>query len=309
MRKLMTTMIACGALLAAACGDDPDNTNAGGSGGSGGSAGSGGRGGSAGSGGSAGTGGSAGAGGSAGTGGRTPDARAADRSRDLGALIDGRRDGGSTDAGSAAVPPEEGAPCPRCVRAFNGVNFDGWEAGGGSWTIVNGAMRGSGGSSRAAYTKKDYGNVRYIVTSRMNPVNGDHLGTLFWGQRPTDPNRPKIDNNGWLQWMPPNGGMWSYQPPMHHGISGMKLANGPGNITQWHTSEVLLNIDKGTLRAATDGVEITRYTHPWPSRSQDPNLKLYKGPIGMMKHGGGGSEYKDIWIEEDPTEDKLYTVR
>ena len=140
-------------------------------------------------------------------------------------------------------------------------------------------------------------------------MNGDHLGTLFWGQRPTDPNKPKIDNNGWLQWMPPNGGMWSYQPPMHHGIRGMKINDGPGNITQWHTSEVLLNIDKGTLRAATDGVEINRYTHPWPTMSEDPNLKLYKGPIGMMKHGGGGSEYKDIWIEEDPTEDKLYTVR
>jgi hypothetical protein len=29
----------------------------------------------------------------------------------------------------------------------------------------------------------------------------------------------------------------------------------------------------------------------------------------MMKHGGGGSEYKDIWVEVDPTEDKLYTVK
>jgi hypothetical protein len=198
------------------------------------------------------------------------------------------------------------------VRAFNGVNFDGWEAASNVWTITaDRAMRGKGSGpvSRAAYTKKDYGNVRLIVTSRMNPVGGDHLGILFWGQRPTDPNRPKIDNNGWLQWMPPNGGMWSYQPPMHHGISGMRLAQGPGQLTQWHTSEILLNIDKGTLRAATDGVELTRYTHPWPSRSMDANLKLYKGPIAMMRHGGGTSEYKDIWIEEDPTEDKLYTVR
>jgi hypothetical protein len=29
----------------------------------------------------------------------------------------------------------------------------------------------------------------------------------------------------------------------------------------------------------------------------------------MMKHGSGGSEYKDIWIEDEPTEDKLYTVK
>jgi hypothetical protein len=30
----------------------------------------------------------------------------------------------------------------------------------------------------------------------------------------------------------------------------------------------------------------------------------------MMKHGGGGSEYKDIWVEVNPTErDKLYTLK
>jgi hypothetical protein len=28
-----------------------------------------------------------------------------------------------------------------------------------------------------------------------------------------------------------------------------------------------------------------------------------------MKHGGGGSDYKDIWVEVNPTEDKLYTVK
>jgi hypothetical protein len=28
-----------------------------------------------------------------------------------------------------------------------------------------------------------------------------------------------------------------------------------------------------------------------------------------MRHGGGGSEYKDIWVEADPVEDKLLTVK
>jgi len=195
------------------------------------------------------------------------------------------------------------------VRIFNGVDFDGWEASPSTWSIVDGAMRGIGGTSRAAYTKKDYGNVRLILTSRMNPINGDHLGVLFWGDRPADPNKPKIDLAGWLQWMPPNGGMWSYHAPRHHGVSSMRINGGPGKIDQWHTSEILLNLDKGTLRGATDGVEINRYTHQWPTERMDPTKKIIKGPIGLMRHGRGGSEYKDIWVEEDPVEDKLFTVK
>jgi len=29
----------------------------------------------------------------------------------------------------------------------------------------------------------------------------------------------------------------------------------------------------------------------------------------MQKHGAGGSEYRDIFLEADPTEDTLYTVK
>jgi hypothetical protein len=163
--------------------------------------------------------------------------------------------GGSAPADAGTVPPppadagpitaEPGAPCPRCVRAFNGKDFEGWEAAPATWKIVDGAMHGQGGTSRAAYTKQDYGNVRLIVTSRLNPANGDHLGILFWGNRPMDPNKPQIDNAGWLQWMPPFGGMWDYHPPMHHGLSAMKLAPSPSSSTVWHTSEILAEPGQG----------------------------------------------------------------
>lgn len=53
---------------------------------------------------------------------------------------------------------------------------------------------------------------------------------------------------------------------------------------------------------AVDGREIVRYTDKDPAR-------LSKGPIGMQKHGSGGSEYRDIFVEVDPTEDRLYTVK
>ena len=105
-------------------------------------------------------------------------------------------------------------PYPGCVPIFNGRDFEGWEADPSTWSITHGAMRGVGGTSRLAYTKADYGSFRLIFTARMNPVNNDHLGVLFWGDRPKDPSKPKIDNAGWIQFMPPFAGMWDYHPTL-----------------------------------------------------------------------------------------------
>jgi hypothetical protein len=198
---------------------------------------------------------------------------------------------------------------PGCTKIFNGENFDGWVADPSTWSIVDGAMRGVGGTSRLAYTKTDHGSFRLIFTSRMNPVNKDHLGVLFWGDRPADPAKPKIDNAGWLQFMPPHGAMWDYHPPKHRNLPHETLAKGPQDFTVWHLTEMLCNLEKGTLRAAVDGVEIVRYTHPFSGERQDPEKRIIAGPIGMFRHGGGASEYKDIFLEIDPREDKLITVK
>jgi len=170
-------------------------------------------------------------------------------------------------------------------------------------------MHGVGGTSRLAYTKADYGSFRLIFTARMNPVNGDHLGALFWGDRPADPAKPKIDNAGWLQFMPPFGGMWDYHPPQHHNLPHATLAPGAKDSTKWTTTEILCNLENGTLRAAVDGVEIVRYTHPTPAERTDREKRIIPGPIGMFRHGGGASEYKDIYVEANPREDKLITVK
>ncbi len=201
------------------------------------------------------------------------------------------------------------APYPGCLKIFNGENFEGWEADPSTWSITNGAMHGVGGTSRLAYTKKDYGSFRLIFTARMNPVNRDHLGILFWGDRPKDAAKPKIDNAGWLQFMPPFGGMWDNHPPQHRNLPRETLAPGSRDSAQWTTTEMLCNLEKGTLRAAVDGVEIVRYTHPTPGERTDPEKRIIAGPIGMFRHGGGASEYKDIYLEANPKEDKLITVR
>jgi hypothetical protein len=196
-----------------------------------------------------------------------------------------------------------------CVKIFDGKSFKGWEADPSTWSIVDGAMRGVGGSSRLAYTTADYGSFRLIFTARMAPVNGDHLGVLFWGDRPQDPSKPKIDNAGWIQFMPPHGAMWDYHPPKHRNLPHETLAKGSRDFTKWCTTELVCNLEKGTLRAAVDGVEIVRYTHPHAGERKDPEKRIVPGPIGMFRHGGGASEYKEIYLEVNPKEDKLHTVR
>src|SRR5262245_17006271 len=181
--------------------------------------------------------------------------------------------GADTDKGRAGASAGEGrqaAAYPGCVKLFNGESFAGWEADPSTWSIADGAMRGVGGTSRLAYTKADYGSFRLIVTARMNPVNGDHLGVLFWGDRPADPSRPQIDNAGWIQFMPPHGAMWDYHPPKHRNLPHETLAAGPRDFSRWSTTELLCDLDKGTMRAAVNGVEIARYAHPHPGERKDP---------------------------------------
>ena len=120
----------------------------------------------------------------------------------------------------------------------------------------------------------------------MAPVNGDHLGVLFWGDRPKDAARPKIDNAGWIQFMPPHGAMWDYHPPKHHNLPHETLAKGSRDFTRWCTTELLCNLEKGTIRAAVDGVEIAQYTHSHPGERHDPENAHHPGAIGMFRHGG-----------------------
>jgi hypothetical protein len=80
------------------------------------------------------------------------------------------------------------------------------------------------------------------------------------------------------------------------------LQPGSRDYEAWNRMEILANFEKGSLRVAVDGREIMHYTDKDPSR-------LTRGPIGMQRHGSGGSEYKDIFIEANPVEDKLYTVK
>ena len=183
---------------------------------------------------------------------------------------------------------------------FNGKDLEGWD-GNANWTVVDGAIRGNGGSGlgqSSIWTTKDFGSFRLIVTSRMLEVNNDHLGVLFWGARPEKGN---YKSKGFLQVQPPNGSMWDYiinkDPKPDRLIPNPRLP-----YTEWSTIEILANLSTGEVRTASNGIELVNY------KASDPSV-WKKGPIGMQQHGKGIIEYKDIFIEENPKQNRLITVR
>ncbi len=200
---------------------------------------------------------------------------------------------------------------PNCKRVFNEINFEGWIADESTWSVVDGAMQGVGGTSRLAYTEEDYGSFRLIFSGRLVGDKNDHLGVLFWGSRPTDPTSPMIDNGGWIQFMPPFAMMWDYHPPKHSFLESETIApvfDDWEHKTTWCTTEILCNLDNGTMRAAVDGVEVSKFKWKWPKERIDAEKRIIPGPIGMFRHGKGTSQYKDIYIESNPKEDILITV-
>ncbi len=184
---------------------------------------------------------------------------------------------------------------------FDGKTLDGWEYNPSIWTVEDGAMHGTGQYGQI-FTRGDYGSFRLLVTSRVvvpdtNTGNG-HLGILFWGDRPTP--------GTWgtaraLQVQPPHGAMWDYQT--NKNVTPERVVPRQGLLYHdWHTTEILANLKSASVRVAVDGIEITRYTDPDPSRWK-------AGPIGMQLHQAiAVMEYKDIKIAVDPKEDRLITI-
>ena len=330
MRTYALSTLCCIALLVG-CSSDGDDNGTGGKGGSGGSGGStGGRGGTGGttggsggstggttggsggttggSGGSTGgtggsTGGSGGSGGSTGgSGGSSSDAKMSDAK-----MSDAKADSGSDT--SAAPPPAGGfAACPKCRPLFDGTNLDQWnQAAAGAWVIKNGAMA-STGKAADAWTKEDFGNYRIFFSVRQ--IMGNHQpGVLFYGNRNGD--KPARGLQG-IQVQPPNGYTWDYRPGKNNAGGNLftKLPHPRLDVKQWSQCEVLVK-DTGDFRVACcqltgagpcKGVEQLRF--------KDPAAAGKKSPFGVQMHNGGlYDEYKDIYVEPDPTEDDLLSIK
>jgi hypothetical protein len=173
------------------------------------------------------------------------------------------------------------------------------------------AIHGTGPKIGQIITAKDYGSFRLIATSRMvAPIPGAccaaHLGILVWGNRPPPPMSLGAPFLASLEAQPPNGSMWDRQlnkdTPCPGGNCKLVSPRPKHAYTDWVTCEYLFNLPAGTLRMASAGVELWKYTDPNPMRWK-------AGPIGLeLNYAQAIVEYKDIFIEENPTQDRLITV-
>jgi hypothetical protein len=257
------------------------------SGGSGGAP-SGGGGGSAGSGGaSSGSGGSAGSGsGGAGSDGPSPASDAASPT------TDGSSGGEAPAAGEGfmGLPP----PPPGMTKIFDGVSLDDWECIKGAWEVKDGAMWGHYGGEDLCRTKADYSTFR-IVFNENGGGSNNHMGFGFWGDHGPRYGRALVV-------IPPSGAIWDYNPPEKMHTMGVGSANNPIKH-QWHQVEIIANRTTGEVLTAVNGKLVSSH--------KDTRLAVRKhGPIGFQDHGGASNQfYRDIYIENEPKEFKLLTLK
>lgn len=189
------------------------------------------------------------------------------------------------------------AALPPMTSLFDGRSLAGWEGDPQIWSVRDGAIDGvAEHGGRLIYTKGDYTSFRLVLQERLISER-EHLGVCFWGDRTADFNYGQC-----VLVIPPSGGMWDYHPgkkgPPHENPAHPKF-----DARTWHTAEILANFQTGTVRMAVNGVEVLRYKDIDPAR-------LHKGPIGLQIHANASEvQYKDLRIETDPKEDRLFTVK
>jgi hypothetical protein len=189
---------------------------------------------------------------------------------------------------------------------FDGTNLDNWEHD-SHFSIMDSAITGTG-CYCMAFTKKDYGKYRFFVTVRVkSPIvgadrngTGVMLGIQIWGKRHTG----DYDPHGTIHIMPPLNWSWDY---LHNTAVNYvsTVEKDPGfSMNAWNSIEILSDVVNGKFRMAANGVEVLNFTANVPS---DWSV----GPIGVLDHNGGTVvvQYKDIRIEENPTNFDLITLK
>ena len=196
------------------------------------------------------------------------------------------------DTGSEAPPSTPGASYPgypALMSAFDGKTIEGWEGANGIWKVEEGIIKG-GGQRGQLTTKTQYASFRLVMWKRRNGA-GDHLGICLWGTK-------RVFDC--LLMIPPSGAVYDYVSNKTE-----RMVMWPPDAAQtWHHVEVLANRKTGVVKMAVDGKAKPDYMDKGLAR------RPASGPIGLQLHSGGVKiEAKEIFIEVDPTEDKLITLK
>jgi hypothetical protein len=199
-------------------------------------------------------------------------------------------DATASGEGFMGLPP----PPPGMTKIFNGMNLDGWECLPAAFGVKDGAMWAHYSGEDLCRTKQDYSYFR-VVFNEHGGMSDNHMGFGFWGDH-----GPRYGNA--LVVIPPSGAIWDYVKPERMVTNGVGSGNNPIKHT-WHQVEVIANRMTGEVLTAVNGKQV--------SAIKDTRLNMRKhGPIGFQDHGGASNHfYRDIYIEDQPKEFKLLTLK
>ena len=199
---------------------------------------------------------------------------------------------------------------------FDGKTLNGWKASvkgtnatdiTKAWSVKDGAMASLGEGRGVLHTENEYRNYRLIFQMRHISGQPDHQAcVLIFCMAPT--NGTALDALGGIQFQPPNGGGWDYRPGKNNNGRGLftRLPHPKFDPHDWSQVEILVNADTGTARMAvaqpvgTKAYEVLDFKDATAGK---------RGPIAWQMHNKDlFDEYKDVRIEENPSENRLVTV-
>jgi hypothetical protein len=217
---------------------------------------------------------------------------------------------------SADGPPAQAGAfpgCPGCKKIFDGTTLTGWlQDPAGTFEVKDGAIASTGKGGHG-WTKEDYGDYRLFFSVRQVKVTGGaHRPCVtFFGTRGAN-DKASRGMSG-IQLQPPFGGSWDYRPGKPGDPKGRPEWKQPDprptfDMAKWNRCEVLVRASKGQFIAgcceiegkeSCKALEVLRFTDPTAGK---------KSPFVLMMHNPGlFDEFKDIWVETDPTGDDLIT--
>jgi hypothetical protein len=222
--------------------------------------------------------------GTAGTGGVSPSPGAG--IGDAAAPASGDGGGGSSSGGSGPGSADDSPPLvlPGSKLIFDGKTLMGWMCD-ARWSVKDGTIDGSGTGNSFCKTADDHASFRLTGKSRIVKDPANHAGICFWGPR----------GGGCLQITPVSGSLWDYR-------GGGEVRTLPRTLdyTKWNFFELLVNAQTGAIDLAVEG-------HAFPTYVDKKSHT--KGPIGLQLHAKPNEvQYKDLALEDDPTQMKLLTV-
>ncbi len=223
--------------------------------------------------------------------------------------------------GPPAPPVPPPAACTNCRSLFDGKSLDGWAMEKpGSFVVKNGAIASTGPGSHL-WTREELGDYRLFFSLRQigaDPGKGHRPSVTFLGKKP-DEAAPKFPRGLYgVQLQPPHGGAWDYRQTGQGGDpkKNPTLYQRPDprpkfDDTKWHRCEVLVKGSQGSFKAACCEIEGKTSCQAIEVLAfKDPALVGAKGPFCIQIHNNGlYDEYKDVYVEENPTSDELITTK